>query len=111
MPIGDESATGSDNVFNNEENEPATAYVADDTFEVGCDGAESFPIGVPTRATPTPTVGPEETPTPEPTKGMPGEMPNKGAGGLTTGASVPWGTLGLAASALLAAGYAVIRRR
>ncbi|MDP9350718.1 MAG: hypothetical protein M3P51_04155 [Chloroflexota bacterium] len=42
---------------------------------------------------------------------MPGEMPHTGAGGLATGASVPWGTLGLAASGLLAAGYAVMRRR
>ena len=39
------------------------------------------------------------------------EMPDAGAGGLATGASVPWGTMGIAASGLLAAGYAVIRRR
>jgi hypothetical protein len=42
---------------------------------------------------------------------MPGEMPNNGAGGLATGASVPWGSLGLMTSGLLAAGYAVLRRR
>ncbi len=41
----------------------------------------------------------------------PEEMPETGAGGLAPGASVPWGTLGLVASGLLAAGYAVIRRR
>jgi hypothetical protein len=39
------------------------------------------------------------------------EMPDAGAGGLATGASVPWGSMGLAASGLLAAGYAVLRRR
>ena len=39
------------------------------------------------------------------------EMPDAGAGGLATGASVPWGTMGIAASGLLAAAYAVIRRR
>ena len=39
------------------------------------------------------------------------EMPDAGAGGLSTGASIPWGTMGIAASGLLAAGYAVIRRR
>ena len=42
---------------------------------------------------------------------MPEEMPDTGAGGLAPGAAVPWGSLGLAASGLLAAGYAVLRRR
>jgi len=42
---------------------------------------------------------------------MPEELPDTGAGGLATGASVPWGSFGLAASGLLAAGYAVLRRR
>jgi len=42
---------------------------------------------------------------------VPGKMPPTGAGGLAAGASVPWGSLGLAASGLLAAGYAVLRRR
>ncbi len=41
----------------------------------------------------------------------PDEMPDTGAGGLATGAALPWGPTGLAASGLLAAGYAVIRRR
>ena len=41
----------------------------------------------------------------------PEEMPETGAGGLAPGASVPWGTMGLAVSGLLAVGYAVIRRR
>ncbi len=42
---------------------------------------------------------------------MPEELPDTGAGGLATGAAVPGGSLGLAASGLLAAGYAVLRRR
>lgn len=42
---------------------------------------------------------------------MPEELPDTGAGGLATGASVPWGSLGLMTSGLLAAGYAVLRRR
>ena len=61
-------------------------------------------------ATPEETPEPDETPEPVPTKDVP-TMPNNGGGGLATGASVPWGTMGLAASGLLAAGYAVVRRR
>ncbi len=70
--------------------------------------------------TPEATVGPVE-PTEAPVQATTGvddkqdedqpTMPDTGAGALTTGASVPWGSLGLAASGLLAAGYAVIRRR
>jgi len=73
--------------------------------------------------TPAPTLEPTEQGTPEvgptvateirpeATKEMPDGMGNTGAGGFATGASVPWGSLGLAASGLLAAGYAVLRRR
>ena len=96
--IGEEVRGGGDNIFNNEESESAKVYVAGQTFTVGCDaGPVAFDPGGERR--------------PEPTGQVPGGMGKSGAGGLAGGASVPLGMMGLAASSLLAAGYAVLRCR
>ncbi len=114
--------SGSGNIFANGEGEDAIVFISGQSYIVNCGeedfGSETFNVGTPpVEATKEPIVRPtevvetEETPTPEATKETP-EMPGKaGGGGLATGASVPWGSLGLAASGLLAAGYAVLRRR
>jgi hypothetical protein len=109
---------GGGNIFNNDLEETATVVISGVERELVCDNGDvvtrTFQVGGPPvqpTEPPQPTVGPEETPTPEATKETP-EMPGKaGGGGLATGASVSWGSLGLAASGLLAAGYAVLRRR
>jgi len=107
------TSTGSGNIFANEEGEDAIVFIAGKSYTVNCGdedfGEATFQVGDVTEATPVPE--PEETPEPEATKEMPGTMPNNGAGGLAAGASVPWASFGLVASGMLAAGYAVLRRR
>lgn len=114
------SVSGSGNIFANGEGEDAIVFISGESYTVHCGdedlGSETFQVDggpEPTVAPIEPTTGPAPTEVrPEPTGQVPGGgMGKVGAGGLVTGASVPWGTMGLAASGLLAAGYAVIRRR
>jgi hypothetical protein len=97
---------GGGNIFNNDLEETATVMISGMERQLMCDNGdvvtETFQIG---ERTPEPSPD-NVPPTPEPPT-----MPTTGGGGLATGASVPWGSLGLAASGLLAAGYAVLRRR
>jgi hypothetical protein len=87
-------------------------YTAEYTFGGGAGDDDVGPTVVPIEPTTEPAPAePTTGPRPQPTEGMPTMPPKAGAGGLATGASVPWGTMGLAATCLLAAGYAVIRRR
>ncbi len=79
--------------------ETGMTYTAEYTFGTGADDDKVEPTAAPIE------------PTPAPTKEVPDGMGKSGAGGLATGASVPWGPIGLAASGLLAAGYAVLRGR
>ncbi len=105
------TSSGSGNIFANGEGEDAIVFISGKTYTVNCGdedfGEDTFQVGDVTEATPTPEPPIDPTPTPE----TPGKMPPTGGGGLATGASVPWGTMSLAASGLLAAGYAVLRRR
>ncbi len=106
IDIGAEAA-GSDNIFDNELNESATVYTSAGNVTPTCE--EAAGIGVGLGDGDEVTIGEDDQDDQQ--DEMPGEMPDTGAGGLATGASVPWGSLGLMTSGLLAAGYALIRRR
>jgi hypothetical protein len=77
-----------------------------DGLDADNDGQACEAYDYPNVIEPSPEPSPAPSPTPEPPT-----MPTTGAGGLATGAGIPVAPLGLAASGLLAAGYAVLRRR